>query len=250
LAKGALDGQIALITGAAKRIGRVIALGLAEEGVEVIVHYNSSESEAEELVALLRRRGRQAWKLQGALDNGTRIEDLWLRAKEAVSQAPISILVNNASIFPTDSLADFDAEELRKNLDINALAPLELIRLFAAQGKKGSVVNLLDSRIGGYMRHHVSYSLSKRMLFSLTRMLAVELAPLIRINAVAPGMIVPPEGQSREELERLAARAPLNRWGQPGDVARAVVFLLENEFLTGQVLYVDGGAFLREDLYG
>ncbi len=250
MAEGALDGQIALITGAAKRIGRAIALGLAEEGVEVIVHYNSSESEAEELVALLRRRGRQAWKLQGALEDGARLEDLWLRAKEAASQQHISILVNNASIFPADSLAAFNAEELQRNLNINALAPLELIRLFAAQGTNGSVVNLLDSRIGGYMRRHVSYSLSKRMLFSLTRMLALELAPAIRINAVAPGMIVPPEGQSREELERLAARAPLGRWGEPGDVARAVVFLIKNDFLTGQVLHVDGGAFLKENLYG
>ena len=100
------------------------------------------------------------------------------------------------------------------------------------------------------MRKHLSYALSKRALFSLTRMLALELAPGIRVNAVAPGMILAPENAGGEELERLAARAPLGRWGDPEDVANAVVFLLRNDYLTGQVIYADGGAFMKEDLYG
>jgi NAD(P)-dependent dehydrogenase (short-subunit alcohol dehydrogenase family) len=100
------------------------------------------------------------------------------------------------------------------------------------------------------MKQHVSYALSKRVLFNLTRMLALELAPRIRVNAVAPGMILAPEGRSAEELERLAARAPLARWGEPEDVANAVVFLLSNDYITGQVIYADGGAFIKEDLYG
>jgi NAD(P)-dependent dehydrogenase (short-subunit alcohol dehydrogenase family) len=104
------------------------------------------------------------------------------------------------------------------------------------------------------MKKHVSYALSKRMLFSLTRMLALELAPRVRINAVAPGMILPPEGkpdiEDGKELEQLAARAPLGRWGQPEDVANAVIFLLRNDYITGQVIFTDGGAFIKEDLYG
>ena len=170
-------------------------------------------------------------------------------------QGRISLLVNNASIFPSDTLDTVTTESLQQNLRINALAPLQLIQLLAAQDhctkqRPGSVVNLLDSRIGGYMKKHVSYALSKRMLFSLTRMLALELAPRVRINAVAPGMVLPPEGESGEELERLAARAPLGRWGQPEDVANAVVFLMRNDYITGQVIFVDGGAFIKEDLYG
>jgi pteridine reductase len=160
-------------------------------------------------------------------------------------------------------LATLSDDSLQRNLGVNALAPLRLTRLFAGQirgarqtrkreasAQPACVVNLLDSRIGGYMKRHVSYALSKRVLFSLTRMLALELAPEVRVNAVAPGMILAPEGRSGEELERLAARAPLARWGQPEDVANAVVFLMQNDYITGQVVYVDGGAFIKENLYG
>jgi pteridine reductase len=260
-----LAGHTVLITGAAKRIGRSIALALADQGANVVVHYNKSRSEAEALVDELRDRGVDSWSVQAAVDDPAQIERLW---KQALSRAPrgrISCLVNNASIFPSDTWETLTAESLQWNLSINALAPLRLIRLFAGQGwtgearaadkrvsrnQQGSVVNLLDSRIGGYMRKHVSYALSKRTLLGLTRMLALELAPWIRVNAVAPGMILAPEGTGGQELERLAARAPLARWGAPEDVANAVVFLLRNDYITGQVIYTDGGAFIKEDLYG
>jgi NAD(P)-dependent dehydrogenase (short-subunit alcohol dehydrogenase family) len=255
-----LAGRTALITGAAKRVGRSIAHALAGEGANIIVHYNTSASQAETLVAELQDRGVKAWALQAPLDDPTQIKRLWDQALGCVPQEHISLLVNNASIFPSDTLGSLDLQSLEENLRVNALAPLRLIRLFAEQGRGGRagqgrresrcVVNLLDSRIGGFMKKHVSYALSKRVLFSLTRMLALELAPDVRVNAVAPGMILPPEGQSGEELERLAARAPLARWGVPEDVASAVVFLMRNDYLTGQVIYTDGGAFMKEDLYG
>jgi pteridine reductase len=245
-----LTGQNALITGAAKRVGRVIASSLADRGVNIVAHYNTSRAEAESLTAELRERGVGAWALQASLDDPEQIERMWQRALDSVPGGQLSILVNNASIFPSDTLSTLGLETLEQNLSINALAPLRLIRLFADQEQPGCVVNLLDSRIGGYMKKHVSYALSKRMLFDLTRMLALELAPRVRVNAVAPGMILPPEGESGEELERLAARAPLGRWGEPEDVAGAVIFLLRNNYLTGQVIFVDGGAFIKEDLYG
>ena len=245
-----LSGQTALITGAAKRVGRVIASSLADRGVNILVHYNTSRAEAESLSAELRRCGVGAWSLQASLEDPDQIEAMWRRALDCAPGGQISLLVNNASIFPEDTLSSLSSESLEKNLGIHALAPLRLIRLFADQEQPGCVVNLLDSRIGGYMKRHVSYALSKRMLFSLTRMLALELAPRVRLNAVAPGMILPPEGESGQELERLAARAPLGRWGEPEDVANAVIFLLRNDYLTGQVIFVDGGAFIKEDLYG
>ena len=245
-----LSGQNALITGAAKRVGRVIASSLADRGVNIVAHYNTSRADAETLTVELKERGVGAWALQASLDDPDQIEGVWRRALDSVPGGQLSILVNNASIFPSDTLSTLGLEALKQNLSINALAPLRLIRLFADQEQPGCVVNLLDSRIGGYMRKHVSYALSKRMLFDLTRMLALELAPRVRVNAVAPGMILPPEGESGEELERLAARAPLARWGEPEDVAGAVIFLLRNTYLTGQVIYVDGGAFIKEDLYG
>ncbi len=245
-----LSGQTALITGAAKRLGRVIASSLADLGVNIVAHYNTSRAEAESLTAELKERGLGAWALQASLEDQDQIETMWRRALDSVPGGRLSLLVNNASIFPEDTLDSLSWESLEKNLGVNALAPLRLIRLFADQEQPGCVVNLLDSRIGGHMRKHVSYALSKRMLFSLTRMLALELAPRVRVNAVAPGMILPPEGESGEELERLAARAPLGRWGEPEDVANAVIFLLRNDYLTGQVIFVDGGAFIKEDLYG
>ncbi len=245
-----LSGQTALITGAAKRVGRVIAASLADRGVNIVVHYNTSRAEAESLTAELKERGVGAWALQASLEDPAQIETMWRRALDSSPGGQLSLLVNNASIFLEDTLDTLSSESLEKNLGVNALAPLRLIRLFADQEQPGCVVNLLDSRIGGYMRKHVSYALSKRMLFSLTRMLALELAPRVRINAVAPGMILPPEGESGQELERLAARAPLGRWGEPEDVANAVTFLLQNDYLTGQVIFVDGGAFIKEDLYG
>lgn len=245
-----LSGQNALITGAAKRVGRVIASSLADRGVNIVAHYNTSRAEAESLTVELKERGVGAWALQASLDDPDQIEGMWRRALDCVPGGQLSILVNNASIFPSDTLSTLGLEALEQNLSINALAPLRLIRLFADQERPGCVVNLLDSRIGGYMRKHVSYALSKRMLFDLTRMLALELAPRVRVNAVAPGMILPPEGEGGEALERLAARAPLGRWGEPEDVAGAVIFLLRNNYLTGQVIYVDGGAFIKEDLYG
>lgn len=245
-----LSGQTALITGAAKRVGRVIAASLADWGVNIVVHYNTSRAEAESLTTELKKRGVGAWALQASLEDPAQIETMWRRALDSAPGGQLSLLVNNASIFPEDTLDTLSLQSLEKNLGINALAPLRLIRLFADQEQPGCVVNLLDSRLGGYMRKHVSYALSKRMLFDLTRMLALELAPRVRVNAVAPGMILPPEGESGQELERLAARAPLGRWGEPEDVANAVIFLLQNDYLTGQVIFVDGGAFIKEDLYG
>jgi len=260
-----LAGRTALITGAAKRVGRSIAFALADEGVNIVVHYNTSRAEAEALVAELRDLGIGAWALRASLDDPPQIEQMWEQALECVPRGGISLLVNNASIFPSDTLSSLDLQSLDQNLRVNAMAPLRLIRLFVDQVPEGGaghtreagspeqarcVINLLDSRIGGYMKQHVSYALSKRVLFILTRMLALELAPEVRVNAVAPGMILAPEGPSGEELERLAARAPLGRWGGPEDVANAVVFLMRNDYLTGQVIYVDGGAFIKEDLYG
>jgi len=265
-----LAGRTALITGAAKRVGRSIALALSDQSANIVVHYNTSKAQAEALVTELRSLGVGAWALQASLDDPAQIEGMWEQALECAPGERISMLVNNASIFPVDTLSSPDLQYLDQNLSINALAPLRLIRLFADQGQykqgragearsarkpagqeqSGCVVNLLDSRIGGYMKKHVSYALSKRMLFTLTRMLALELAPRVRVNAVAPGMILAPEGRSSEELERLAARAPLGRWGAPEDVANAVVFLMRNDYLTGQVIYADGGAFIKEDLYG
>jgi NAD(P)-dependent dehydrogenase (short-subunit alcohol dehydrogenase family) len=243
-----LSGRTALVTGAAKRLGRATALALAAEGADVVIHYRTSEAEAAATADEVRDTGRKAWAVRGDLAAGDGAAQLF---EEATGLAgPIDILVNSASIFPGSTVLGFTADELAENVQVNALSPLVLARALAAQGAGGDVVNFLDSRVTDYDRDHAAYHLSKRMLLSLTRMLALELAPGVRVNAVAPGLVLPPPGEDESYLERLASTNPLNRHGEADDVARAVVFLVTSPFVTGQVIYVDGGRHMRGQVYG
>ena len=158
--------------------------------------------------------------------------------------------MNSASIFPEDTFESLTPEAVHRNVDVNALAPLALARALGAQGRPGAVVNLLDARITDYDHRHLSYHLSKRMLHTLTKIMAVELAPGIRVNAVAPGLVLPPEGKDEEYLASLAHSNLLQAYGSEAGVREAVLFLLRSGFITGQVIYVDGGRNLRGTLYG
>ncbi len=275
LIMSALRGRTALVTGAARRLGKAVAEALAREGADVLVHYGRSAAEAEQAAAELRRLGVRSWTVRADLGDPGQVEALWDQAR--AQAGPIDILVNSASVFPEDTLAGFTAAGLEAALRVNALAPVLLARRFAASGsaaeeqaggaKAGGtrpearresgarpadrvIVNLLDSRALGRMRAHFSYQAGKRLLGDFTRLLALELAPAVRVNAVAPGMILPPEGLDPARRARLAASNLLGRWGKPEDVARAVLFLAASDFVTGQVLYVDGGGSLKESLFG
>ena len=242
-----LSANVALVTGAARRIGRAIALALAGQGARVIVHYRSSAADARGLVEQIRSAGGQAECLQADLADVVAAAALMDRACGPFG--PVDILVNNASIFPADALTDFTPEGLYGSINVNALSPLMLGRAMAARGAAGQIVNLLDGRIADYDRAHAAYHLSKRMLFAITRMLAVELAPAVKVNAVAPGLILPPPGRDERYLHEHAHTNPLNRFGSPGDVADAVVLLVRNPFITGQVIFVDGGRHLKGHMY-
>ena len=243
-----LRGRTALVTGAAKRLGRAIALALAEEGADVVVHYRRSAEEAGQVVAAVEARGRRAWALPADLAERGAAEGLFDRAAAAAGR--IDILVNNASVFPADTVLDFTAESLAENVQVNAMSPLALCRRLAAAGGGGDIVNLLDCRVEDYDRRHAAYHLSKRMLLALTRMLALELAPGVKVNAVAPGLILPPPGEDEGFLAANAHTNPLRRHGSPADVARAVLFLVASPFVTGQVLYVDGGRHMKGRVHG
>lgn len=242
-----LANQTALITGSAKRLGRAIALELAASGANIVAHFNSSRDASQDLVNTLKADGVQAWAVQGDLSDPTGCDDLFARVLDTAG--PVDILVNNASIFPSDTLADVSEESLATNLRVNAFSPFFLSRRFASQERKGNIVNLLDTRILDYDAEHVSYHLSKRMLYTLTRLTAVEFAPDVRVNAVAPGLVLPPAGKDEAYLENLARTNPLNRHGDAEDIAAAVAFLAKSDFVTGQVVYVDGGRHLRAGLY-
>jgi pteridine reductase len=242
-----LAGKTALITGAAKRIGRTIALTLAQNGIHVAVHYNSSRQEALALCHDIQQLGVSAWPIQGDLMDTEQVERVF---REAVAQAgPLDILVNNASVFDRDTLWQATEESIRKNMRIHVIAPLLLARQLAQQERPAHIVNLLDTRVAVYDREHASYDLSKSTLLALTYMLALELGPNVAVNAVAPGSILPPPGQSEVYLMKLAHANPLNRIGGPEDIAEAVLFLLRSRFITGQIIYVDGGIHMKGRIY-
>ncbi|GMW02857.1 MAG: oxidoreductase [Candidatus Hydrogenedentota bacterium] len=238
----------ALVTGGAKRIGQAFASALARDGANVIIHFQQSQSEAEGLLDSIRRTGTQAWALQATLDTADEVNALFQRAVDAAGR--VDIVVNNASIFPESTLDAFSTDELHRCVDVNAMAPLLLGRALHRCGHGGSVLNLLDCLIADYDKQHAAYHLSKRMLFTLTRMMAVEYAPKVQVNAVAPGLVLPPEGKDDAYLARLAASNPLNRYGHLDDVIEAGMYLLKSEFVTGQVLFVDGGRHMRGSMYG
>jgi len=241
-----LEGRTALVTGAAVRIGRAIALALAEQGANVIVHYRSSREEAEAACAELTALGARAWPLQAELASPDQAAGLIPRAAEVAG--PVHALVNSASIFGPSTIAHMTPEQVRENLAVNAWGPLALMRALAAQEIDGGrVVNLLDTRVQGLDLDHAAYILSKHALLQLTRMAAVELAPRITVNAVAPGLILPPPGEDESYLDALAESLPLKRHGSARDVADAVTYLLQAEFVTGQVIFVDGGRHVREE---
>lgn len=236
------------MTGASRRLGRATAEMLVREGLDIAVHYGRSGDEAAGLAAWVRDQGRRAAHLGADLADPADAEALLDRARAALG--PVDVLINNASIFPEGTLRSMSAEEVHANVQVNALAPLLLSRAFAAQGGRGSIVNLLDCRIADYDHKHAAYHLSKRMLYSLTKMMALEFAPQVRVNGVAPGLILPPPGEDEAYLDRLAHTNPLQTRGEAADVVRAIAFLLKSPFVTGQVIFVDGGRHLKGCVYG
>jgi len=233
------------VTGAARRIGRAVSLALAASGSNVVVHYSRSAPDAEALVAELSRLGVRASAVPADLGEPDEAEALIARAEERAGR--LDVLVNNASVFAPETLDQAALDHLERSVKVNAWAPFVLTRAFARRFGQGRVVNLLDTRVAGLDLAHVGYILGKQLLAVLTRMTAVAYAPGLTVNAVAPGLILPPPGQDEAYLARLARDLPLKRHGSAEDVARAVLFLLESDFVTGQVVFVDGGRHLAEE---
>jgi hypothetical protein len=243
---GRLEGKTALITGAGKRIGRALAIALAEEGVQIVAHDRKAlEQETSKVCREVNDCGARSWKVLADLERPEEYEDLVARAiREA---GTLDILINNASIFTPGGLASLTFEDVVKQIQVNAWAPFALSREFSRRVPRGKIVNLLDTRVAGYERTHAAYLLSKKMLATFTRMCALEFAPGITVNAVAPGAILPPSGKGQEYLQELAQLLPLKRHGGPQDIVDAVIYLVGSDFVTGQILYVDGGNHLFEE---
>lgn len=240
-----LHGKVALVTGGAVRVGRCIALALAHEGMRVVVHFHSSAGEAETLVAQIAAGGGQAAAVRADL---ARAEEVARLANEAADAfGGVDVLINNASVFPAEPLEQVDEALWDHTFAVNLKAPFFLTQHLApgmrARGG-GVVVNLADLAGLQPWTGYTAHAVSKAGLIHFTRLAARALAPEIRVAAVAPGTVLPPEGTPAAEVERLAARAPLRRIGSPEDVADAVLYLLRADFVTGEVLVLDGGRML------
>jgi hypothetical protein len=240
-----LKGKTALITGASRRIGRALAIALAEEGVNIVAHdRKAQESETARVCNEVEDCGAKSWSVIADLERPEEYESLTARALQAAGG--LDILINNATIFLPTSIMDVGFSDVVRHMHVNAWTPLVLSREFARLAGRGKIINVLDTRIAGHDPAHVAYLLSKQMLASLTRICALEFAPSVTVNGVAPGLILPPAGKDESYLDRLAEKVPLRKHGAPADIADAVLYLLQSNFVTGQIIYVDGGRRLLE----
>ena len=243
-----LNGKTALVTGAAKRVGRAIAVGLASSGSNIIVHYDKSEDEAKKLVDEIAGLGVKSWLVKADLSDAESCRRVIDQAFEA--SGTMDILVNNASVFSVNEIDKVEPGNVEDDLLTNAWAPFLLARHFSRKTEKGKIINLLDTRIAGYDFDHFAYYLSKRMLEILTKSMALKFAPNMTVNAVAPGLILPPEGKDYSYLEQKAGMVPLKKYGSVSDVLDTVLFLLRSDFVTGQIIFVDGGKHLIQTMEG
>ena len=239
------DRPVALVTGGAVRVGRAISSALAEDGYRLVIHYNSSSGPADELGDEIRARGGEAVAIGADLADADAVRRL---AREAVDAfGGIDVLVNNASVFPAERLEETDEALWDHTMAVNLKAPFFLIRHLAAtlRERRGVVVNMADLAGIQTWAAYAAHGISKAGIIHLTRVAARSLAPEVRVNGIAPGTVLPPESMSDEEIRRLAERAPLKRNGSPADVVRALRYLLQADFVTGETLVVDGGRMLR-----
>ena len=241
----AFDGKVAIVTGAAVRLGRAQALALADQGARLVIHYNSSSGPADEVVHQIQSMGGDAIAVQADLSQPMQAPAIVEQAIACFGQ--IDILVNSASIFESGHWDDTTEENWDRHFDINLKSPFFLTQAFAKQigtERRGHVVNIADWRAVSPGTDHVAYTLTKAALVAMTKSLAQALAPQIQVNAIAPGLILPPPGYGPEYLDQRAPQVPLQRTGSAGEIAKTLLFLLRSDFITGELLYVTGGEHL------
>jgi NAD(P)-dependent dehydrogenase (short-subunit alcohol dehydrogenase family) len=237
--------KAALVTGAAKRLGRAIALGLAADGWDVAVHCHGSLAEAEATAKDIRALGRRAVVLQVDLGKESEVETLIPRARELLG--PLTCLVNNASVFEMDKIDTVTRDSWDRHIETGLRAPLVLSQAFAKQlpeTAEGNIVNMLDQRVWKLTPYFLSYTVAKMGLWTLTRTLALALAPRIRVNGIGPGPTLASERQSTEQFNAQSAAVPLGHGASPDEIAAGVRFILSAPAMTGQMIALDGGEHL------
>ncbi len=232
----------ALVTGAAKRIGQAIALMLAENGFDIAVHYQHSRNDAEATAKLIRKKGVRCELF--ACDLNNEAQTLSLIRDVHLKFSNLNLLINCASIFEKSKFTTADLSLFDRHFAVNLKAPFILSCEFRTVCHHGQIINFLDTDIVENKTDHVAYLLTKKALVEMTKMAAVHFAPDIRVNAIAPGLILPPKGQTDEYLNRRAQGIPLKRKGDVVSICKSVKFLIDNDYLTGQIIFNDGGEHL------
>jgi pteridine reductase len=235
---------VALITGSAVRVGREIAFHLADAGWDLALHYYSSLKEGSFLEAELNASypKQQFYLFKASLNSVDQTRKLVPNVISYFGQ--LDLIINNAAIFESASLKDTSVQVLDRHWQINCRAPFILINDFANLAEKGLVINIVDTRITKNDGDYLAYTMSKKALWELTKLAAKELAPDFRINAIAPGALLPPVGKGVDFLEKVAFNTPLKAPVKMSSILKSIDYILDNDSLTGQLLFCDGGAHL------
>ena len=238
--KKPLDGKTVLVTGGARRVGRLFALACGRAGANVIIHHGNSAREALDVQKEIASFGPQAWVLPSDLSNADEVSRLISRANEF---SPLYALVNSAAIFEPLSFQDTNLEDWERHISINLTAPFLLSQAFAKHTSHGRIVNILDWRAQRPGADHFPYTVTKSALAAMTKSLAIALAPNITVNGLALGAILPPANESASE--KIIEQVPAKRWVEAGEVEDALIFLLSGPaYITGEIIHVDGGRHL------
>jgi len=234
-----------LITGAANRIGRAIALDLATHGFGVAVHYRHSQEAAENVVMRIRKSGGRATLVKADLENEDEVRTIIPTVTKDLG--PLTVLVNNASQFENDTIQSTTRESWDQHMNVNLRAPFVLSQIFAEQvpkGTEGNVVNILDQRVWNLTPFFMTYTLSKTALWTLTQTMAMAMAPKIRVNGIGPGPTLKNERQSEDDFVRQWTEVPLRRRVMPQEIADTLRYILQASSMTGQMIALDGGQHL------
>lgn len=235
--------KTALITGGAKRVGKAIGFELARNGWRLAVHCNSSVTEAENFAEEVAAGGTECRIFRADLSLSDAPEALFNAV--TASMGNIQLLINNASVFEQGSLAETTGTQLESMFRLNFFAPFALLRCFYRQGIAAQAINLLDTKTAANRSKFAAYTLSKKALHDLTLMAATEFAPLVRVNGIAPGLVLPPDNASAEQISKIISASPLRKASCIDELTATVRYFLQADSVTGQVIYLDGGTHLR-----